>query len=61
MKELFSSRFGLIAAALGMAIGAGNIWRYPRIIGEYGGSFIIPWMVLLFLWSIPLVEESEVI
>jgi len=54
MKELFSSRFGLIAAALGMAIGAGNIWRFPRIIGEYGGSFIIPWMIFLFLWSIPL-------
>jgi NSS family neurotransmitter:Na+ symporter len=54
MKESFSSRFGLIAAALGMAIGAGNIWRFPRIAGEYGGSFIIPWMIFLFLWSIPL-------
>jgi len=54
MKELFSSRFGLISAALGMAIGAGNIWRFPRIAGAYGGSFIIPWMIFLFLWSIPL-------
>lgn len=54
MKESFSSRFGLIAAALGMAIGAGNIWRFPRIAGEYGGSFLIPWMLFVFLWSIPL-------
>jgi NSS family neurotransmitter:Na+ symporter len=54
MKEQFSSRFGLLAAAIGMAIGAGNIWRFPRIAGEYGGTFIIPWMIFLFLWSIPL-------
>jgi neurotransmitter:Na+ symporter, NSS family len=54
MRESFSSRFGLVAATLGMAIGAGNIWRFPRIAGEYGGSFLIPWMIFLFLWSIPL-------
>lgn len=52
--ELFSSRFGLIAAAIGMAIGAGNIWRFPRLAGQYGGSFLIPWLLFLFLWSIPL-------
>lgn len=52
--ESFSSRFGLIAAAIGMAIGAGNIWRFPRLAGQYGGSFLIPWLLFLFLWSIPL-------
>ncbi|MCB0282825.1 MAG: sodium-dependent transporter [Calditrichae bacterium] len=52
--ESFTSRFGLIAATLGMAIGAGNIWRFPRLAGQYGGSFIIPWFIFLFLWSIPL-------
>lgn len=54
LNELFSSRFGLIATTLGMAIGAGNIWRFPRIAGQYGGSFLIPWLIFLFLWSIPL-------
>ncbi len=53
-KDQFTSRFGLIAAALGMAIGAGNIWRFPRLAGQYGGSFLIPWFLFLFLWSIPL-------
>ncbi len=53
-KETFTSRFGLIAATLGMAIGAGNIWRFPRIAGEYGGAFLIPWLIFLFLWSMPL-------
>ena len=53
--ELFSSRWALIFAALGMAIGTGNIWRFPRIVAQNGGgSFLIPWMLFLFLWSIPL-------
>ena len=54
IKETFSSRFGLIAAAIGMAIGAGNIWRFPRLAGQYGGSFLLPWLLFLFIWSIPL-------
>ncbi len=53
-QESFTSRFGLIAATLGMAIGAGNIWRFPRLAGEYGGSFLVPWLIFLFLWSVPL-------
>lgn len=54
-KEVFSSRWGLILAALGMAIGTGNIWRFPRILASNGGgAFLIPWTIFLFLWSIPL-------
>ena len=53
--EFFSSRWGLILAALGMAVGTGNIWRFPRIVAQNGGgSFLIPWVIFLFLWSIPL-------
>ncbi len=41
---------------LGVAIGAGNIWRFSRIVAQNGGgSFIIPWVIFLFLWSIPLI------
>jgi len=54
INESFSSRFGLIATTLGMAIGAGNIWRFPRLAGKYGGAFLITWIVFLLLWSIPL-------
>lgn len=53
-KEEFSNRWGIILAALGMAIGAGNLWRFPRIAGEHGGTFIILWMFFLVIWSIPL-------
>ena len=54
-KEYFTSRWGLLLAALGMAIGTGNIWRFPRIAAQNGGAtFLIPWIIFLFLWSIPL-------
>lgn len=47
-------------SALGIAIGTGNIWRFPRIAaqngGEHGaGAFIVVWICFLFLWSIPLI------
>ncbi|MHC4992178.1 MAG: sodium-dependent transporter [Planctomycetota bacterium] len=51
----FSSSLGLILAALGMAIGTGNIWRFPRVLSANGGgAFLIPWAIFLVTWSIPL-------
>ena len=53
--ETFSSRWALILAALGMVIGTGNIWRFPRIVAKNGGgAFLVAWFLFLFLWSIPL-------
>jgi NSS family neurotransmitter:Na+ symporter len=54
-KEQWGSRWGLIFAALGAAIGTGNIWRFPReAASNGGGAFMIPWLIFLFSWSIPL-------
>lgn len=53
-KEQFSTRWALLLATLGMAIGAGNIWRFPRLAGKYGGAFLLAWIIFLILWSIPL-------
>lgn len=53
-KEHFSNRWGIVLASLGMAIGAGNLWRFPRLAGQYGGSFIILWILFLLVWSIPI-------
>ena len=53
--ERFSSRWAIIAAGLGMAVGTGNLWRFPRIAAQNGGAaFLIPWMLFLVLWSLPL-------
>ncbi|MGQ9561508.1 MAG: sodium-dependent transporter [Candidatus Oleimicrobiaceae bacterium] len=61
-QERFSSRWGLVAAALGMAIGTGNIWRFPRIVARNGGgAFLIPWISALLLWSIPLLMVESAI
>ena len=54
LNEQFSSRWGLILASLGMAVGAGNLWRFPRLAGQYGGTFLVLWIVFLFIWSIPI-------
>ena len=54
-KDMFSSRWSLIIATMGMVIGTGNIWRFPRIVAKNGGgAFLIAWFVFLFIWSIPL-------
>ncbi len=54
-KDKFS-KLGFIMAALGMAIGTGNIWRFPRVVSQNGGgAFIIAWLVFLFTWSMPLI------
>ena len=46
---LFSSRWGLMLAMLGMAVGTGNIWRFPRIAASNGGgSFLVAWVYLFF-------------
>ena len=54
-SEIFTSRSALILAALGMAIGTGNIWRFPRIAAQNGGgAFLVAWMAALLFWSLPI-------
>ena len=38
-----------------MAVGTGNLWRFPRIAAQNGGAaFLIPWLLFLVIWSLPL-------
>jgi NSS family neurotransmitter:Na+ symporter len=55
-NQRFSSRWGTMLVMLGMAVGTGNIWRFPRIAANNGGgSFLFAWAVFLLLWSVPLI------
>ncbi len=54
--QRFGSRWTMMLAMLGMAVGTGNIWRFPRIAAKNGGGeFLVAWIVFLFLWSVPLI------
>ncbi len=57
---VFSSRWGLLLSVLGIAVGTGNIWRFPRIAAQNSGDdgaggFLIAWLLFLLVWSIPLI------
>ncbi|QQS36298.1 MAG: sodium-dependent transporter [Ignavibacteriales bacterium] len=55
-QEFFSSRWTLIIATIGIAVGTGNIWRFSRVVAQNGGgSFLIPWVIFLLIWSVPLI------
>mgnify|MGYP001049921488 CR=1 FL=1 len=53
-RERWSNRTLFIFAAIGSAIGLGNIWRFPYLSYEYGGGvFLIPWVIGLIVLGIP--------
>ncbi|NLC98977.1 MAG: sodium-dependent transporter, partial [Actinomycetales bacterium] len=53
-RGAFSSRKVFILAAIGSAVGLGNIWRFPYIAYENGGgAFLIPYLVAIFVAGIP--------
>ena len=55
-QQAFSSRSATMLAMLGMAVGTGNIWRFPRVAATNGGgSFLVAWVVFLLAWSVPLI------
>ncbi|QIM69411.1 sodium-dependent transporter [Basfia succiniciproducens] len=54
-RETFSGRRAFIFAAIGSAVGLGNIWRFPYTTYENGGgAFIIPYLIALLTAGIPL-------
>ena len=55
-KSQWNSNFAFMMAMIGSAVGLGNIWRFPKVLySNGGGSFMIPYIVSLFLLGISFV------
>ena len=60
-RENFGNRFGVLVAMAGSAIGLGNLWRFPYLVGSYGGAaFVFVYIFCVFLLCLP-IFMSEVI
>ncbi|MFQ7842319.1 MAG: sodium-dependent transporter, partial [Thomasclavelia spiroformis] len=54
-REKFSSRLGFILISAGCAIGLGNVWRFPYIVGQYGGAlFVLIYLFFLVALGAPI-------
>ena len=53
-RESFGSRIGFILVSAGCAIGVGNVWRYPYVVGQSGGGiFVLIYILFLVIMGIP--------
>lgn len=54
-REKFSSRIGFLLISAGCAIGLGNVWRFPYIVGKYGGAaFVLVYLFFLLVLGLPI-------
>ena len=54
-RETFASRLGFVLISAGCAIGLGNVWRFPYIVGKYGGAaFVLIYLVFLVILGLPI-------
>ncbi len=53
-RELFSSRWGTALALIGVAVGLGNVWRFPYMMGLFGGgAFLLLYLGIVVLFGVP--------
>ncbi len=53
-RETFASKFGLLMTMIGVAVGLGNVWRFPYMVGRFGGaSFVLFYLLMVLLVGIP--------
>lgn len=58
-REKFSSRLGFILISAGCAIGLGNVWRFPYLVGQNGGAaFILIYLFFLVMLGIPIMTSE---
>ncbi len=55
-RGTFATKLGVIAAAVGSAVGLGNIWRFPYEVGQNGGgAFLVVYLAFVMILGIPLI------
>lgn len=60
--SLWSSRMAFILAAVGSAVGLGNIWKFPYITGENGGgAFVLVYLACIAIVGIPVLIAEVMI
>ncbi len=53
-RPIFSSRIATVLTLIGIAVGLGNVWRFPYMMGKYGGSaFLFVYLAFTLLFAIP--------
>ena len=61
-RGTFSSKLGLILASAGSAVGIGNLWRFPMVTGEYGGSaFLLIYIMFVIFFGVPVMISEFMI
>ena len=58
-REKLGSRLGFILLSAGCAIGVGNVWKFPWMVGQYGGGAFFTYSSQ-FLWVWTLLSEMEI-
>ncbi|MCK5424150.1 MAG: sodium-dependent transporter [Emcibacter sp.] len=60
--ENWSSGFTFLLAAVGSAVGLGNIWRFPYVVAENGGgAFVLIYLAIVIVFGIPLLMSELMI
>ena len=61
-RDGFGSRFGVLVAVAGSAVGLGNLWRFPYLVGTNGGAaFIIIYLLFVVLLCLPIMFSEFII
>ncbi len=61
-RESLKSRLGFILLSAGCAIGIGNVWRFPYIVGENGGGiFVLVYLFFLIAMGVPVLTMEYAI
>lgn len=54
MRETFTSRFGTLMTMIGVAVGLGNVWRFPYMVGKFGGAaFVLLYVLVVLVIGVP--------